>query len=134
MTKVAKKKARRLGRTIRKTLGTLFLISALVVAAIPVDYLQAEGEDTTAEDGIMAMADRTDTKITLGLNKDTSAKYRSNIPDLEKGYKTIYSTGDGKFQFAYVKSTGAEILRLQIFWAMTRMVLWRAVYCRYQIR
>ena len=39
MTKVVKKKARRLKRTIRRTLGTLFLISALVVAAIPVDYL-----------------------------------------------------------------------------------------------
>lgn len=108
MTKVAKKKARRLGRTIRKTLGTLFLISALVVAAIPVDYLQAEGEgDPDAAgtaDGIMTR-ERTDKKITLGLNSDTTAEYRSNIPDIAKGAK-IYSTGDGKFQFAYVKSTG----------------------------
>lgn len=110
MTKVVKKKARRLKRTIRRTLGTLFLISALVVAAIPVDYLQAEGEDVTAEagaeDGIIAM-DRpeTDKKITLGLNSDVGAKYRSNIPDIPNTEK-IYSTGDGKFQFAYVKSTG----------------------------
>lgn len=117
MTKVAKKKARRLGRTIRKTLGTLFLISALVVAAIPVDYLQAEGEDavadTGAEDGIMAMArPENDKKITLGLNKDdpTAFPYRSNIPDIPFGAdvtpEQIYSTGDGQFQFAYVRSTG----------------------------
>lgn len=105
MTKVVKKKARRLRRSIRRTLGTLFLISALVVAAIPVDYLQAEGEDVTAEDGIMAMAERTDKKITLGLNSDIGATYRSNIPDISTSEK-IYSTGDGKFQFAYVRSTG----------------------------
>lgn len=51
MSKAVKKKGRRLWRNIRKTLGTLFLVSALVVAAIPVDYLQAEGEGTgTAAD------------------------------------------------------------------------------------
>lgn len=44
MSRAVKKKSRRLWRNIRKTLGTLFLVSALVVAAIPVDYLQAEGE------------------------------------------------------------------------------------------
>ncbi len=38
-----KKKKRRLKRSVRKTLGTLLLISALVVAAIPVDGLKAQG-------------------------------------------------------------------------------------------
>ena len=120
MTKVVKKKARRLRRSIRRTLGTLFLISALVVAAIPVDYLQAEGEDVAAEDGIMAMAERTDKKITLGLNSDTTATYRSNIPDIpigspdSPGNEKIYSTGDGKFQFAYVNPTTGGDTRVAV--------------------
>ncbi len=47
--KEIKKKGRRLKRSIRKTLGTLFLVSALVVAAIPVDYLQADENLSTGE-------------------------------------------------------------------------------------
>ena len=45
MTKAARQKSRRLKRTVRKTLGTLFLISALVIAAIPVDGLRAAEGD-----------------------------------------------------------------------------------------
>ena len=41
MSKAVKKKSRRMWRTMRKTLGALFLVSALVIAAIPVDNLQA---------------------------------------------------------------------------------------------
>ena len=39
---------RRLKRTVRKTLGTLFLVSAIVVAAIPTEGLRAE-EDAVAQ-------------------------------------------------------------------------------------
>lgn len=45
MSKAVMKKARRLKKTVRKTLGTLFLVSALVIAAIPVDGLQASNVD-----------------------------------------------------------------------------------------
>ena len=45
MNKAVMKKARRLKKTVRKTLGTLFLVSALVIAAIPVDGLQASNVD-----------------------------------------------------------------------------------------
>ena len=48
MTKGKKKTNRRLKRTVRKTLGTLFLISAIVVAAIPTEGLRAE-EDAVAQ-------------------------------------------------------------------------------------
>ena len=41
MTKGTKKTNRRLKKTVRKTLGTLFLISAIVVAAIPTEGLRA---------------------------------------------------------------------------------------------
>ena len=48
MTKGKKKTNRRLKKTVRKTLGTLFLISAIVVAAIPTEGLRAE-EDAVAQ-------------------------------------------------------------------------------------
>ena len=41
MTKGKKKTNRRLKKTVRKTLGTLFLISAIIVAAIPTEGLRA---------------------------------------------------------------------------------------------
>lgn len=52
MSKAVKKKSRRMWRTVRKTLGTLFLVSALVIAAIPVDGLQAaNGTSTSTANG-----------------------------------------------------------------------------------
>ena len=48
MTKGKKKTNRRLKKTVRKTLGTLFLVSAIVVAAIPTEGLRAE-EDAVAQ-------------------------------------------------------------------------------------
>ena len=41
MTKGKKKTNRRLKKTVRKNLGTLFLISAIIVAAIPTEGLRA---------------------------------------------------------------------------------------------
>ena len=49
MTKGKKKTNRRLKRTVRKTLGTLFLVSAIVVAAIPTEGLRAEEEIATQD-------------------------------------------------------------------------------------
>lgn len=89
----AVKKNRRLKRSVRKTLGALLLASAIVVAAIPVDGLQA------------ASTKRTDKKVTLALNKETTAENRSNIPDVDADDE-IYTTGDGRFQFAYIYPAG----------------------------
>lgn len=81
--KMAKvKKSRRLKKRVRKTLGTLFLVSAIAVAAIPVDGLQA----STGASGQL--------EVTLSQSD-------SGIPFIEST-ETIYSTGDGMFQFAYV--------------------------------
>lgn len=83
MTKAVKKKVRRMKRTVRKTLGTLCLISAITVAAIPAEGLQAgSSQNNTAE---------------------VSVDYRNcNIPFIENPNETIYTTGDGQYQFAYV--------------------------------
>ncbi|MCM1569553.1 MAG: leucine-rich repeat protein [Roseburia sp.] len=91
---MTKKKNRRVKRTVRKTLGALFMASAIAVAAIPVENLRADnpGDDYSVgvdiEDGHIPLVD-------------------------EKA--TIYTTGDGLFQFAYtdestVGNRGAVIL------------------------
>lgn len=134
MAKNAKKSGRHLKKTVRKTLGTLFLVSAIVVAAIPTDGLQAAV--TTAEDGTSSYThvvsspwyDGTDTSKhseTYPLTQTTATAksvflnttdvnvtspnvgVSSNIPICEDD-TTVYSTGDGDFQFAYVDSTGNE--------------------------
>ena len=47
MAKVTKKKNRRLKRQIRKTIGGLFMASAIVVAALPVQDVAANPSETT---------------------------------------------------------------------------------------
>lgn len=74
-------KKRRLKGSVRRTLGALFMISALLVAAIPVDNLRA---------------DSTDGRVKVTVQAD-----RCGIP-LVASNETIYTTGDGMFQFAYV--------------------------------
>lgn len=92
-------KHRRLKRSVRRTLGAILLISALVVAAIPVDNLQAS---------TVNQARGTGKKVTLYLysDKDSTHTTRSNIPDVSST-EQIYTTGDGRFQFAYVYPAGA---------------------------
>ena len=93
-----KKKGRRLKRSIRKTLGTLFLVSALVVAAIPVDNLQAFNVD----EGIEAYVDRPANSLVRPGS--------DNIPLVDAG-DIIYTTEDAKIQFAYIQentTTGVD--------------------------
>ena len=52
MTKGTRKTNRRLKKTVRKTLGTLFLISAIVVAAIPTEGLRAEEDVVVLAEGL----------------------------------------------------------------------------------
>ena len=79
------KRKRMFKKQVRKTLGALFLASAIAVAAIPVDNLVAAGENlqVTVSEG--------DSKIPI-------------IGSTEK----IYSTGDGLFQFAYVDPNNSD--------------------------
>lgn len=88
MAKAVKKKNRRMKKTVRKTLGTLFLVSAITVAAIPAEGLQAADEVNGPE-------------VTVDY-KDC------NIPYIEDPNETIYTTGDGQYQFAYVSPKNAS--------------------------
>lgn len=50
MTKAVKKKNRKLKRQIRKTVGALLMVSAITVAAVPVQDIEAEGLKVEAPD------------------------------------------------------------------------------------
>ncbi len=78
-------KSRRMRRRIRKTLGALFLASAIAVAAIPVDDLQAD----------------TPTNYKMGV---TLTETESLIPKVDAN-EPIYA--DGEFTFAYVPRRNA---------------------------
>lgn len=78
MTKSANKRKARKG-SVRKTIGALFMATAVLVAAIPVNPLGAASSDL---------------KVTVDVNN-------CRIPILPND-ETVYTTGDGHFQFAYV--------------------------------
>ena len=81
------KKSLKLRRRIRKTLGTLSLVSALVVAGIPVENLEAVENLAGDEE-----------KVVLTMEE-------SKIPEITAD-DPIYLTGDGIYEFAYVYPKG----------------------------
>ena len=91
--KEPKKKGRRLKRTIRRTLGTMCLISAILVASIPTEGLkQVAAVDLNEKINEKAIAD-----YLKGSDNE--------IPDLKNYTGEIYNSGNG-FQFAFVSSKG----------------------------
>ncbi len=98
MAKAATKK-RRLKRTIRKTLGTLFLVSAIVVAAIPVDGLQAAGSRDVSQ--------RTDvTKVTV--TSQIPAVPTGKITDQKIGSYTVYGDYNGIYRYVVTHDSSTE--------------------------
>lgn len=79
----------RMRRRVRKTMGVICLITALLIAAIPVPEVSA--------------AD--DTKY-LWDNEIGTAK--TVIPVVPYDCKTIYTTGDGTYQFAFVNASSTS--------------------------
>ncbi len=85
MTKQTKQKnSLKLRRRIRKTVGALSLASALAVATIPVDTLEAV--ENLAGDTQKVVLEEAD----------------SNIPPVDPSVDPVYTTGDGVYEFAYV--------------------------------
>lgn len=101
-SKTTKKSKRRLKRSVRKTLGTLFLVSAIVVAAIPVDGLQAwtgnKAEGTTAGRGTKVWIE--DSGTATGPN----AEYVIPTVPTTGQDSVVYYSEDSAFQFALYKS------------------------------
>lgn len=118
MTKGKKKTNRRLKKTVRKTLGTLFLISAIVVAAIPTEGLRAE-EDAVAQAAHSHVDTHTGAEYKVSIRRNAAEKQSdllagSGIPTMDTlipelpADTTIYTTGtsntDGSnYQFAYIQ-------------------------------
>ena len=94
MAKTLKKKSRRLKKTVRKTLGTICLITAILIATIPVDTPKQVAADAASPNHKLGEA-------------EMESYY--NIPDLSNYKGKIYTTGDGTFQFAYVAPDGTDI-------------------------
>lgn len=99
MTKAARKKSRRLKRTVRKTLGTLFLVSALIIAAIPVDGLRAA-------DDVQPLADYASENASIDHVANAKdglgvANRTNDIPVITSNTK-IYTSQDRLIRFAYL--------------------------------
>lgn len=91
--KEPKKKGRRLKKTVRRTLGTICLISAILVASIPTEGLKQVAADAPGEN--------------KKLDEKAMESYY-NIPDLTNYGGKVYTTGNGDFQFAYVAPDGSN--------------------------
>ena len=93
------KKKKRLKRSIRKTLGALFMATALVIAAIPVDSMQAAGENTMARAASVAATDPNAQVTTNSVN----------IPQITDMDETIYTSEDQIYQFAYITEGDSKV-------------------------
>lgn len=113
MADTVKKKKRRLKRTVRRTLGTLFLVSALVIAAIPTDGLHA----AETGGGVMPVAD---TNYSSSLQWDAA---NSKIPLVKTDEVHIYNDADGIFNFAWVKESDTSANRVAVILGYTGKTL-----------
>lgn len=91
-----KKKNWKLRRQLRKTLGCLFMVSAIIVTAIPVTPMSA----ADASGGY-------DTVTAPWCTSKTDTAHGGSIPTLTTNNK-IYQNEDGTFQFAYVDPNGKD--------------------------
>ena len=108
----AKKKNRKLRRQIRKTVGALFMVSAIAVAAVPVPDISAYPilDENGNVDG------RGREKVKVAVTNDTYGEFKSS--NVEYPYETkvpyvaqyglgedevVYTSGDGAFKFVYIQ-------------------------------
>lgn len=106
---ITKKKNRKLRRQIRKTVGALFMASAIVVGAIPVQDVSADPSTSSGKVQVLNYTDKNmssynamvnDTGCTL--SSTILSACESKVPYVDES-ATIYTTGDGMFQFAFIK-------------------------------
>lgn len=108
-----KKTGRKLKRSVRKTMGALFLASAIVVAAIPTDGLRAAGPDGD----VAPLAEEI---------YDSSLKWKeseSKIPLVSVNEKNIYTDADGIFNFAWVRESSTSANHVAVILGYTGKTL-----------
>lgn len=103
---IKKKKNRKLRKQIRKTMGALFMISAIVIAAIPVQDISANPADS-GQVKVAVVHGGSAAPI-----NNATYKYDSSVPlakDRTAEEQIIYTSGDGTFQFVYLRRTTSDI-------------------------
>ena len=101
-----KKSKRRMKKQVRKTLGALFLASAIGVAAIPTGSIQ--GGQAEAANSCNGTNLNEYYILKQGPTTDAVKNPISEIPYISDLSTTVYTTGDQKFMFAYVNSSGVD--------------------------
>ena len=113
-----KKTKRRMKKQVRKTLGALLMVSAIVVAAIPVTDVRAN-VDISEHNKILIESDHP----TKNNDPDKSdMTYKSTVPfasDIDpsgprKAERTVYTSEDGFFQFVYMRPTALNPDRVAV--------------------
>ena len=103
MAKTTKKNFK-LRRRIRRTMGCICLITALIVAMIPVPETAAADANGEGKKYIW------DEQIWKG----GGASNLSDIPVVDKNEDEIYTTGDGTYQFAYVNESASSSNKIAV--------------------
>lgn len=115
MKKGAKKKNRKLRRQVRKTVGALFMASAIVVAAIPVQDVSANPTGTVEKIKVAVTSKHgeitggnTDARLNPEFPYESTVPYAQDIATDRKETPIVYTSGDGMFQFAYTMISETE--------------------------
>ncbi len=111
----AKKKNRKLKRQVRKTIGALLMASSIAVAAIPVQEVEATPEQKATKLALQH-ADEAVPKVPANTEDIRNAEvkdYVSTVPSVFESWvnedeKVVYTTGDGKFQFVYMRPNATD--------------------------
>ncbi|MGN0376582.1 MAG: leucine-rich repeat protein, partial [Suilimivivens sp.] len=108
MTKgVKNKKNRKLRKQARKTIGALLMVSAIAVAAIPVPNVSASIETAPQRVAVANYVDSSMTSYETVGGRVAPATWNSTVPYVDED-ATIYTTGDGMFQFAYIRPSSTD--------------------------
>lgn len=113
MAKATKKKNRRLRKQIRKTVGALLMVSAIVVAALPVQDVNANPTDTTTPVKVAVVSNQTTGTASASAiySYDSTVPCAKGRPDDEQ---VVYTSGDGIFQFVYMRPTEQSVNKVAV--------------------
>lgn len=117
MAKGVKKKNRKLRKQIRKTFGALLMISAIVVATLPVQDISASPTDPETK---IVVVDKQSPLYSASGSGSTITEFDSTIPYTQSTGRTdanekiVYTSGDGTFQFVYMRPTTATANKVAV--------------------
>ena len=135
MAKTKKKKNYRLRKSVRRTLGALFMISAIIIAAIPFpDAAATEGESTLGQEGTTQLdpsqVDLPDlgnlysyTEATAQQITDAGSVYKDEPEAIQKiDFKEISTDKDNKLlhKAMYIRPDGNDYMLIRQFDFVTR--------------